>query len=90
MLFEKTSSVEQTLRGLIGRLTHNDDVVMTANSTFKGLGVDSLEVVNILVNIEDLYGIDMEDSELKNIKNMGAFIQYIEKKVAEKKRPRQA
>ena len=65
------------------------NVVVTANSTFKSLGIDSLEVVNIMVNIEDLYGIDLEDAELKNIKEMGSFIKYIEKKVAEKKGSRQ-
>ena len=89
-MMEKTYSVEQTLRGLIARVTRNEDVVVTANSTFKGLGVDSLDVVSILVNIEDLYGIDLEDADLKNIKNMGAFIKYIENKVAQNKGPRQA
>jgi acyl carrier protein len=89
MLFEKTSTVEQTMRKLIARVTRDENVVVTANSTFKGLGIDSLEVVNILVNIEDLYGIDLEDADLKNIKDMGSFIKYIEKKVAGKKGPRQ-
>lgn len=90
MLFEKTLTVEQTMSKLIARVTRNDDMVVTVNSTFKGLGIDSLDVVNILVNIEDLYGIDLEDKDLKNIQDMGAFIKYIEKKVAEKKGSRQS
>ena len=90
MLFEKTPTVEQTIRELVVQITRDENVIVTANSTFKGLGIDSLEVVNIMVNIEDLYGIDLEDADLKNIKEMGSFIKYIEKKVAEKKGPRQS
>jgi acyl carrier protein len=81
---DKNTTVEGTLRKLVVKATHNNNIVLTPNCTFKDLGVDSLSVVSILVSLEDSLNIDIEDEDLKSLHTMEAFIDYLKKKVAEK------
>ena len=85
MTTEKTLGVEETLRKLVAKITRKEDVVLTPTTTFKELGADSLDVVQIMVALEETYDIELVDEELKAINNMGGFIDYVKKKVADKK-----
>jgi acyl carrier protein len=85
MSVENSQSVEETLRNLIAKITRNDKVVLTPTTTFKELGADSLDVVQVMVKLEETYDIELVDEELKAINNMGGFIDYVKKKVAAKK-----
>ncbi len=79
-----SKSIEYTLKKLICKATNSRDVILTETCTFKDLGVDSMSVVQILVSLEDILGIDIVDEDLKQIHNMGAFIKYLKLKVDEK------
>jgi acyl carrier protein len=81
---EKLPQVEKVLKDLITKCLRRDDFVLDPNSTFKDLGIDSLEVVHILVALEDSLDIEIVDEDLKSIKNMGALIVYLKQKVVEK------
>jgi acyl carrier protein len=85
MTTEKTPEVEETLRKIVAKVTRNEAVVLTPTTTFKELGADSLDVVQIMVALEEAYDIELVDEDLKAISNMGGFIGYVKKKVAEKK-----
>jgi acyl carrier protein len=85
MAVKKTIKVEDTLHKIIARVIKREDFILTPAATFKGLGADSLEVVRILVTIEEAFDIDLVDEDMKAITNMGEFINYIKKKIAEKK-----
>ncbi len=77
-------SVEETVRNTVIKIVRKPDIAFTATTTFKDLDADSLDIVQILVALEDNYDIEIIDDELQGIKNMGDFIAYIERKVAEK------
>jgi acyl carrier protein len=85
MTTEKTQEVEETLRKIVAKITRNENVVLTPTTTFKELGADSLDVVQIMVALEETYDIELVDEEMKQISDMGGFIDYVKKKVAEKK-----
>lgn len=85
MAIEKTVTVEETLRKIVTRVTRKENVVLTPTTTFKELGADSLDVVQILVALEEAFDIELVDEDLKAIANMGDFIAYVKKRVAEKK-----
>jgi acyl carrier protein len=85
MTTEKTMDVEETLRKIVAKIIRKDDVVLNPTTTFKELGADSLDVVQVLVALEETYDIELVDEELKAITDMGSFIGYVKKKVAEKK-----
>jgi len=80
---DKTVNVEEVLRQIINKAARSSDLTITPTCTFKELGIDSLEVVQILVSIEDTFGIDLQDKDLKTIANMGEFFAYVKTRVAE-------
>jgi len=77
-------SVEETMQKIVSRIVRKDDINLTSTTTFKDLGADSLDIVQILVALEDAFDIELEDEALKAINNMGEFLDYVKGKVAEK------
>jgi acyl carrier protein len=49
------------------------------DTDLKAVGLDSLDVINYLFNIEEAYGIQVpeEDYEDKNLKVMGNMVEYL-------------
>jgi acyl carrier protein len=85
MSTDKVQEVEEVVRKAVAKITRNENVVITPTSTFKELGADSLDVVQVMVAIEEAFDIELVDDEMKALTNMGSFIEYVKKKVAEKK-----
>jgi acyl carrier protein len=85
MAADKAVDVEETLRKIVAKITRNENVVLTPTTTFKELGADSLDVVQVMVALEEAFDIELVDEEMKSLNNMGGFIDYVKKKVAEKK-----
>ncbi|MFY9235388.1 MAG: acyl carrier protein [Fimbriimonadaceae bacterium] len=56
-----------------------EEVVETASFT-EDLGADSLDVVELVMALEDEFGIDIPDDEVNNIKTVGDAVDYIKKK----------
>lgn len=56
-----------------------EEVVETASFT-EDLGADSLDVVELVMALEDEFGIDIPDDEVNNIKTVGDAVEYIKKK----------
>jgi len=77
-------SVEEKVKSIVIKIVRKPDIDFTRTSTFKDLEADSLDIVQILVALEDAYDIEIQDEELQEVTNMGGFIDYIERKVAEK------
>jgi acyl carrier protein len=84
MAVDKTKEVEETLRKIIAKIIRKEDLVLTPNTTFKELGADSLDVVQVMVALEEAFDIELIDEDMKALSNMGGFIDYVKKKVAEK------
>ena len=80
----KATEVEETLRKIVAKIIRNENVVLTPTTTFKELGADSLDVVQIMVALEEAYDIELVDEDMKSLTNLGEFIAYVKKKVAEK------
>ena len=84
MAIEQSASVEETLQKVVAKILRKENVELTPTTTFKELGADSLDVVQVMVAIEEAFDIELVDEELKSINNMGSFIDYVKNKVAEK------
>ena len=79
-----TVEIEEVVRNTVTRITRNDTSQFSRTATFNDLESDSLDVVQILVALEDHFYIEIADEELENITSMGDFIDYIDRKVANK------
>jgi acyl carrier protein len=84
MAADRIQEVDEVLRKAITKITRNENVVITPTTTFKELGADSLDVVQIMVALEEAFDIELVDEEMKSLSNMGGFIDYVKKKVSEK------
>ena len=56
-----------------------EEVVESASFT-EDLGADSLDVVELVMALEDEFGIDIPDDEVNNIKTVGDAVEYIKNK----------
>lgn len=45
------------------------------------LGADSANVMVLIMDIEDRYGLQVEDSAITTLKTVGDVVEYIEKKI---------
>lgn len=44
---------------------------VTAGSNFEDLGLDSLDMVELSVKVEDAYGVEIEEQDLSEVKTVG-------------------
>jgi acyl carrier protein len=75
--------VLETFRNELKGFEVNPDEV-TGASSFDGLGLDSLDVVELSVRVEDVYGIDIEEDDLEDVNTIDNAIDVVLKKIAEK------
>jgi len=63
-----------------------DEGEITEDATFiDDLGADSLDVVEMIMELEDEFGIEIPDEDAEKITTVGEAIEYIRKLVEEKK-----
>ncbi len=56
-----------------------DDIELTSNLQ-TDLGADSLDAIDIVMSIEDAYGIEVPDSLIENMKTVEDIVSFIEAK----------
>lgn len=73
MSFEKVVSIIADQLGLddVSEITRNTSLI-------KDLEADSLDAVEIIMGIEDEFGIEIPDDEAENFKNIGDIVNYVE------------
>ncbi|MBQ9993625.1 MAG: acyl carrier protein [Clostridia bacterium] len=72
MVFEKIRAI------LVDQFEVEEDMITPDTNIQEDLGADSLDVVDILMSLEDEFEIEIPDSEVENIKTVGALVQYVE------------
>jgi len=58
---------------------------VTIDSTFQELGLDSLDAINIIFEIEGAFNIAISDDQARQIKNVRQMVEGVNALVAEKK-----
>jgi acyl carrier protein len=61
---------------------HRDSI--DEKESLKELGLDSLDVMELVLNLEEKYNIQFEEAELASFKTVGDLYSVIEKKLAAK------
>jgi len=75
MVFEKVKKIIADQLGL-------EEAEVTLNSTFSDdLGVDSLELFEVIISLEEEFNIEIPNEELEDIKDVKGIVDYIEKKI---------
>lgn len=65
---------------IVDKLGVDGDKVMPESRFVEDLGADSLETVELIMGLEDKFGITISDEDAENIRTVQAAIDYIESK----------
>jgi acyl carrier protein len=77
------SAIESQLRAaILRRVGIERGVAITRNSNFSDLGIDSLEVMELLLQAEEEYGIRFTHEAARTFVTVGDVISYIAYKTA--------
>lgn len=72
MVFEK-------VRGIIcDQLELEEDAVTLESNLLEDLGADSLDLVDLVMSLEDEFGLEVPDEEFDNIKTVSDVVKFIE------------
>lgn len=77
MLFEKVRDIISDQLGVA-----DIESITMETSMIKDLGADSLDAVEIIMALEDEFGVSVPDEEAENFKSIGDIVNYIESKIA--------
>ena len=72
MVLEKVKAI------LAEQFDVEEDKVTADTDLQEDLGADSLDLVDLLMSIEDEFGVEVPDDEIENIKTVGSLVSYIE------------
>ena len=76
---------EEITKLLAEQLNIEPETITRDSKIVEDLHTDSLDMVEMLIALEDKYDINVPDEDAKNLDTIGKLVDYVEKKVAEKK-----
>ena len=74
MIFEKVKNI------IIDQLGIDEEEVKLEANLIDDLGVDSLEIFEIVMSLEDEFGIEIPNEDIEDIKTVKEIVDYIERK----------
>jgi len=75
MVFEKIRAI------LCDQLELEEDAVTPESNILEDLGADSLDVVDLVMSLEDEFGIEIPDEEIENVKTVGDICKFVEENI---------
>ena len=76
MAFSKEDTVQKVTSIIADKLSRSVDSI-SLESTFKDLGADSLDIVEIIMNFEETFGIEIKDEDAEKIKTVQEAVDLI-------------
>lgn len=73
-----TKSVFEIVRDMIVDRFGVQEESVTPTMTFSDLGADSLDVVELVMELENHFEVTFEDEKIEQLANVGDAVQYIE------------
>ena len=78
-------TVEAKVKSIIAeQLGVGEDEIKAESAFIEDLGADSLDIVELVMGLEEEFGINIPDDQAEKIKTVGEAIDYIEREQAKK------
>ena len=71
-IFEKLQAI------IANQLELDEDTITYDSHILDDLGADSLDVVDLIMSVEDEFGVEVPDEALENIRTVEDMVKYIE------------
>lgn len=75
MLFEKVRSI------ISEKLNVDQEEIKMESSIVDDLGADSIDLIELIMNLEEEYGISISDEEAVKLKTVGDVVEFINSQV---------
>lgn len=72
---------EKLLKILVEQTKKSEDTILKSTS-WSDLGMDSLDTVELVMYIEEEYGVEIDDADASSIKGFADLLSLIEKKLS--------
>ncbi len=76
MAFTHEDTLQKVVAIIVEKLNMPKESIVPA-ATFKELGADSLDVVEMIMGFEEAFGIEIKDEDAEKIKNVGQVVELI-------------
>ena len=73
--------IQDEVRAMLVEEFKVDPEAIKPEATFKKMGLDSLDLVSLAMSLEDRLGVEIPDSELVGIENLGQAVELLQRKV---------
>jgi acyl carrier protein len=83
-IVDKEKIQERVIQIVCDNLGVNKEQVTRSTSFTEDVGADSLDIVELVMELEEEFEITIPDEEAEKIKTVGEAIDYIEKEIAKK------
>ena len=70
--------IETKLRAIIAKQLRIEPDTITPAATLTSMGADSLDVVELIMHVEDEFGIEITDTAAEKMHTLGDVIEYVE------------
>jgi acyl carrier protein len=77
---------EKVKQVIVEQLSVNPEEVTDDASFIEDLGADSLDIVELVMELEEQFGVDIPDEEAEKILTVGEAIKYIEERAGGEKK----
>lgn len=74
-IFEELKSI------IVDQMGVNPDEITMDTDIIKDLSCDSLDMVEMLMEVENRYGFEVDDSDVAGLATVGDVVKYIESKI---------
>lgn len=71
------SETAQKINSIIAEKLHVDAASINAQATLQDLGADSLDMVDIVMKVEEEFGIEINDEDAEKLHTVQDFINYV-------------
>jgi len=72
------TTFEKVREAIVNSLQCDEDIVTMDASISEDLGADSLDVMDLIIELEDTFGVKIEDSRAKTIKTVGDIVAVVD------------
>jgi len=73
----------EKIRNIIAEQLNLEENEISETTTFEELGVDSLDLFQILISLEDEFGIEIPNEDAENIKTVKDVVDYIKERIGD-------
>ena len=79
MTFDRGDTYNEVVAVVAEKLNTDKNAIAKA-STFENLGADSLDMVEIILELESKFGIEIDDADAEKLTNINQVVDYIQLK----------